>query len=299
MADRVLLPNFFILGAAKSGTTSLFDILSEHPQVFASPKKETRFFSDDENYQRGWEWYGETYFSGAAGYPVRMEATPTYLTWSEKTSQRLHDEYPLRELKFAVIFRDPVQRAYSHYWHRVRMGHEQLSFKEALLAEQERLTAHFQELARSGNGKYGYYRAGCYATMLKPYLEKFDREQFFFMLLEDIKGDSFQDRMKDLHTFLNLEQVADLSPHQSNQALMPRSSWIRSIYRGLKKTPIQAIYHRIIKKKARSWVYSFLFPTFSAPPLDPEIASQLRSRFAGEILELEQLIGRDLSKWMR
>ena len=93
--DLSKLPNFFIIGAPKAGTTSLFNILETHPQVYGSSVKETGFFSKDDRYNKGLIWYQETFFQESQGFPVRMEATPTYLTWSEKTAHRIHDNYPV------------------------------------------------------------------------------------------------------------------------------------------------------------------------------------------------------------
>jgi Sulfotransferase family len=73
------MPNLFIIGAAKAGTTALYDYLAQHPQVFLSPDKEPMYFSRDEYYARGPDWYEHLYFRGAENYPVRAEAPPHYL----------------------------------------------------------------------------------------------------------------------------------------------------------------------------------------------------------------------------
>jgi hypothetical protein len=292
------LPNFFILGAAKSGTTSLFNILASHSQIFASPKKETGFFNNDERYSRGISWYQETYFNEAQGYPIRMEATPAYLTWSKKTAKRLKDEYPVRPVKFALVFRDPVQRAYSHYWHRVRLGHETLSFEDAIKQEPTRLAENYDELYRTGDGKFGYFRAGCYASRLKPFFEQFDKKNFFFLLQDDFSSEHFPKIITDLQRFLWLETIEILIPQRANPASLPRKRWLADLYRRLKRTYLSRVYREKIDKSLRATIYSYLFPPITYPPMSKDMEKRLRSRYFDEIKALEQIIDRDLSAWL-
>jgi hypothetical protein len=227
-----------------------------------------------------------------------MEATPAYLTWSEKTSKRLKDEYPVRSLKFALIFRDPVQRAYSHYWHRVRLGHETLSFEDAIEQEPTRLAENYNELYRTGNGKFGYIRAGCYASRLKPFFEQFDKKNFFFLLQEDLSSEYFPTIIADLQRFLGLEMIEKLTAQQANPATLPRKRWTAKLYWRLKRTFLSHVYREKIGKSLRTAIYSYLFPPTTYPPLSADLAKILRARYSDEIQELEQMIDRDLSAWL-
>lgn len=298
MLDQNKLPNFFILGAAKAGTTSLFDILVKHQQIFGSPVKEIGFFNNDERYNKGISWYQETFFNDAQSYPIRMEATPAYLTWSEKTAKRLRDDYPIRSVKFALIFRDPVQRAYSHYWHRVRLGHETLSFEDAMQEESSRLAENHDDLYRTGNGKFGYFRAGCYGSRLKPFIENFDKENFFFLLQEDLSADNFQSIITSLQQFLGVDEIENLTSQRANQASLPRKRCFVSLYRELKHTVLGRMYRERLNESFRMAIHSYLFPPISNPPIDIDFARKLRLRFFDEIKELEQMIDRDLSAWL-
>ncbi len=108
LADKA--PNFFIIGAAKAGTTSLYDALRRHPQVFLSVEKEPAFFCDDEYFRRGNDWYLRTFFREARGEPSRGEATSRYLFFGEKVAPK--DSGILGTdiaENFIVIFRDPVR----------------------------------------------------------------------------------------------------------------------------------------------------------------------------------------------
>jgi hypothetical protein len=136
---KVNIPNMFILGAAKAGTTTLYNLLKQHPQVFLSFDKEPMFFSRDDYYSRGIEWYIDTFFKNSGEFTIRSEATPHYLYWAKKVSARIHAVYASQPIKFLVILRNPIQRAYSWYWNMVSEGRESLSFLDALLAEERRI----------------------------------------------------------------------------------------------------------------------------------------------------------------
>src|SRR5688572_22417540 len=159
-------PNFFLIGAMKSATTSLHNTLKQHPQIYCSPVKETRFFSNNENYARGLEWYLNTYFRNSDSFPVRGESDPHYLYWGETVAPRMRDSFPENAPRFIAILREPVSRAYSHYWHQVRKGEESISFEQALLAEEERLSANWEKFRSAGLAKFGYFYGGCYFARL-------------------------------------------------------------------------------------------------------------------------------------
>ena len=298
MLDQRSLPNFFIIGAPKAGTTSLFNILGKFPEVFPAAVKETRFFTKDENYRKGLTWYQQTFFDGAAAYPIRMEATPTYLTWSEKAALRINEDYPIRDLKFAVIFRDPVQRAYSHYWHRVRQGKDDLSFEEAINTEPERLAANYDYLYQNGESRYGYFRAGCYASRLKPYLDRFKREQFIFLLTEDLASEAYPSTITRLKNFLGLSGNQTPALEKANPATSTRWRWMKSPYSRLKRSFLGKLYLSTINESLRNRIHYYMFPPAVNPPINPDFAHQIRARYYEEIKALELIIDRDLSMWI-
>ena len=293
------LPNFLIIGAAKSGTTSLFNIVAQHPGVFSSQVKETRFFSDDQNYLRGVDWYEVTHFKNTRNQLVRMEGTPAYLTWSEKVAPRIKEMYQGQPVKFAAIFRDPVKRAYSHYWHRVRLGTETApTFEEAIYTEKERLKENWDRLSTKGDGLYGYYRAGCYASRLKPFLELFPRERFYFMLQEDLSIENSL-IMAGLFSFLGIDDNYPVKYLVSNESSAPRNEQIYSIYHRLKKTGLRRIVKVLTPRKFRRWLREdVLVKPYRYPPMDEEIKKELYSRYSYENQQLEKIIGRDLSHWI-
>lgn len=298
--DLNFLPNFFIIGAAKSGTTSLFEIIAHHPSVYAAKNKETRFFSNDDRFQNGLDWYLESFFPGSKDFAVRCEATPAYLTWSDKVAPRIKSVYGKQPVKFAAIFRDPVKRAYSHYWHRVRQGDEdprRTPFRDAIHTESKRINEIRQWLEYEGNGLFGYFRAGCYASRLQPYLELFPRENFFFMLQEDLHKD-FQSIMTKLIRFLEIDDGFKFEPVVSNRSAVPRNQRIYQLFGKLKKNKYKDYLKLFIPASIRYWFrHDVLMRTFQYPPMEDDIKAELYSLYAGEIKQLENIIGRDLSHW--
>ncbi len=292
------LPNCLIIGAAKAGTTTLFNTLAGHPQVFASPVKETGFFSNDERFGRGLAWYGDEYFGRARTETVRMEASPAYLTWSEKVAGRIRQSYGTAPVTFVAILRDPVTRAYSHYCHRVRLGHESLSFADAIAQEERRLRDDWDALSRAGNGKFGYVRAGCYATRLQPFLERFDRSRFVFLLQEDLRAHRFPDAIRPLLGRLGLDASVPLRPLRLNAPTRARHRTLVRGYWGLKRTFLRAPYTALVPRPVRQRILGVLFPAASNPPMDARIEQRLRERFAAEVKRCQDLIQRDLSHWL-
>jgi len=183
-------PDFLIIGAQKGGTTSLYSILSQHPQVDEAWKKEIHYF--DLRYRRGWPWYRAHFPARAAlqrgGRRWSGEATPYYL-FHPHVPRRVREDLP--DIKLIALLRDPVARAYSHYNHLVRLGHEPLSFEEAVRREGERLgdamsTLERDEWAYSAELRnYSYLARGRYADQLERWWAAFPREQLLVLKSED------------------------------------------------------------------------------------------------------------------
>src|SRR5688572_14326389 len=114
------LPDFLIVGAMRSGTTSLHKYLQAHPDVFVASGKEVHFF--DRRYGRGLDWY-RSRFAGVTTERVVGEATPAYMYDENAIARIAHD---LPDARLIVVLRNPVDRAYSHYWRNRSRGRENL-----------------------------------------------------------------------------------------------------------------------------------------------------------------------------
>lgn len=294
-----VLPTFLIIGTTKAGTSTLYDVLKRHPRIFLPYRKELHFFNDDHNYARGLEWYA-AFFKGAAGFPVRGDVTPAYLYWGDKVIPRIkaiYDRQPPPQM--IVTLRDPVERAYSRYWHQRRVeDREPLSFEDALAAEDGRLRDDAHGLAVRGRFAQAYFKGGLYADQLAAYFDQFPRERFHVFLSHDLSTD-FAGTIRGLLGFLGLDADIDLTPTRSNPASAMRASglnrWLRSrraIGRLVKRyAPDRGL--SLVRKALRR---PFLVPV-STPPMNPDTEQELRRRYLPDVRRLEILIGRDLSAW--
>lgn len=190
------LPNLLVIGAQRCGTSSLFKYLGAHPQCEPSIRKEIRFFT--EYYGKGVEWYRSHFplsFNGRnAGTPVFFEATPDYLL-DPRVPSRASQLLP--GVRIIVLLRDPVERAYSHYWHNRRLGTENLSFPEALEREPERIGAYLESIQRGSTEpthknmlRYSYVERGRYAKHLKGWFEVIDKKRALILRSEDLYKDT-------------------------------------------------------------------------------------------------------------
>lgn len=183
------LPNFLIIGAQKAGTSSLFEYLIQHPDVRGSFVKEVQYFTRR-------HWLGERGYRSffpmveEAGLAVG-EATPYYL-FSPDASERAARLVP--EARLVVLLRDPVSRAYSHYKHNVRRGHETRLFPEVVSCDLERYASSGDLFKHPEESEYefrhhSYVRRGLYHEQLKRWMSYFPRERFFVGRAEDFFTD--------------------------------------------------------------------------------------------------------------
>jgi hypothetical protein len=178
-------PNFLILGCQKGGTTSLYDLVVQHPQVATAAEKELQFFSL--HYARGWDWYQRQFPKGQR-WLRRLrsgEATPYYL-FHPLAAERIARHCP--RVRLVVLLRDPVERALSQYFHSVRLGLEHLELAEALAAEPQRLTNAEAALGRGerhqSHQEHSYVSRSRYGPQLERYARLFPGEQLLVLRSE-------------------------------------------------------------------------------------------------------------------
>jgi hypothetical protein len=134
MARRNVLkgrfPDFLIIGSAKSGTTTLYECLQRHPNIFLPALKEPQFFSKNSVFEQGAAWY-KALFAQAEDSQICGEASTTYTRWPHTPDVPRRIMNLLPNPKFIYLMRNPVERAYSHYCHHMRFE-VTMTFEEAL-----------------------------------------------------------------------------------------------------------------------------------------------------------------------
>lgn len=292
-------PNFFIIGAAKAGTTSLYDMLNQHPQVYFPFVKEPAYFCDDEYYAKGNDWYLNNFFRQVEKQPARGEATSRYLFFGNKVAPRIYTFPQVQTPKFISIFRDPAKLVYSFYWNSIREGHETLAFSDALQAEAGRMLSMQNQLENRGQILFAYSRIAQYARQISHFLEIFPRENFLFLLTEDLPNNPTL--ISSLQSFLGLDDYSkSIQPVNSNQVALPKNrnlhSWLRN--RSWIKEIIKPLIPFSIRYKLKTSALEHNLQNFTPPEMDPEIANSLRVHYSEDTRRLQDIIQRDLSKWL-
>jgi hypothetical protein len=299
------LPTYVVLGAAKAGTTALHHYLGQHPDVYASPRKETNFFcywQDRSDYYEPFPQSGlerittsEQYlslFAGASGQRALGEASPWYLFHPE-APHRLHSFLP--DARLLVILRDPVERAYANFGHNVRDGKEPYpidDFEGALDDERTRLDAGWHPLV------FAYRDMGFYAAQLKRYLAHFPREQVEILLFDDFTRDP-QQVVSRAFSFVGVDP--DISINTSlrlNVTGLPRRRWIHDMIRA--NSSLKRLVGAVIPAAQRRRLKAGLLQSNLAPlpPLPPTTAARLREVYREDTLQLQELLDRNLTSWL-
>jgi hypothetical protein len=213
------LPDFLIIGAQRCGTTYLHSLLAGHPDVTPALTKEVEFF--DSHWHRGVAWY-RTHFpalprlSGGGKAPVTGEASPSYL-FHPLAPERARAVVP--EARIIVLLRNPVDRAYSHYLHAVRLGYETMSFEDALAHERQGPGGAIQRLRDeqfSATRHYSYLARGIYADQLEAWMRAFPAKRLLTIRSEDFYADVRA-------TLWEVSRFLDIRPWRAARLPAPKS----------------------------------------------------------------------------
>jgi len=285
------LPNFMMIGVAKAGTTSVSRYLDQHPQIFMCPIKATNFFGYED--ARDWRWTDEgeppllrnfpvrtfeAYQAQFAGAPAAIaigEVSPQYFR-CPTAAQRIHECIP--NVKLLASLRNPVDRAFSGFLMRTRRG-------EAVKGSYKELTA------QSSHVKEGFYY-----RRLKRYLDLFPRDQMKIYLFEEFKKDPAK-IVDDLYEFLGVDRNVPVDTSvRHNPAAIPKIRLLNRLF-----------YSPTLIRMAKS-----MFPNLkgtlkrirqlnlgTAPKLPADLRTELLNLYREDILKLEELLGRDLSIWLK
>lgn len=297
-AERVFKTvSFYCVGAQKCGTTALHHYLNRHPDIALPAVKETHFFDNGHGeWGMGIPAYCDKYFCHAAGGQILGEIDPEYLFFPE-VPLRIAAAFPQAKLIF--IFREPVSRAYSHYWMTVRRGREPLPFAEAIAAEPARL-ARGSHLEQSD---FSYLSRGLYFAQVCRYLQHFPREQMLFLLSDDLRK-APERTLQLVYEFLGIppRPYEPISDDEAHQAYMPISMTFQGLLGADSRVKAigKALLPAVIRRPAMQWMWRLQEHNrrpFKAPPLDQALRAELIERFDEDRAGLATVIGRDLGAW--
>jgi hypothetical protein len=301
------LPNFFILGAPKSGTTALYHWLGKQPSVHLSTPKEPYYFEDE--YEQGPEFYWHTYFAaGWRGQPLVGDGRAAHL-YLPYVPPRIHATVP--DARLIVILRNPVERAYSHWWMQHSHGRDPLGFDAALRANRQAIAegdsyegeraeqlwrAHIAP-TRDHRGlrpvtARPYIEAGHYADHLGRYLRFFPRERFCILIHDDFLRSPLA-TMRQLCALLGLDPD-DIrgAPAQENVSL---TAFSRPLYALSGRVRLDRVLPRRVLAVART----ALSRIGQRPAMSAAACDWLRRHYEPHNRRLGALLGRDLEAWNR
>jgi len=286
----------FIIGAAKSATTTICKILRNHPQVCFCQKKEPCFFAFDEEYNKGLEYYGAL-FTPTENTKVTIDGSTAYsrCTVYPEVAQRIYQIEP--NAKFVYMMRHPVDRAYAHYKHRWLVEvHPGEPFRET-----------FEE--------YVEHDPMCiddslYKLQLDAYLQYFSKEQFLLCLTEDLKED-FVGLMSRVCAHLDIDQIEQSYIEKEKETKVNDSNKVREriIKNQIRTSPLAQSLRLVTTPELRQWLYDNILSktnlvkkaeqSFTPEPMKPETREKLINYYSDTIAWVEETLGKKLPHWYR
>ena len=285
--------NFFCIGAQKAGTTTLFHMLNQHPDIYIPASKEAHYFDNDKQFELGYEKYWNQHFSGYANQKIIGTITPSY-AYISSVPGRIRASLTNKP-KFIFILRNPVERAWSHYLMMRYLGKETLSFEEALKIEESRI-----QQSHQNNVDFSYLNRGYYTKQIENYLQYFPREQLLVLIFETdfiLKKEQTLNMITDFLEISPFEFELDIRKNQFKQmknrkaVQLMRDPIISKIFK-----PI--IPSKDIRKLARKAFLRLNTSKQHKPKLSVEKKEYFMDHyFNDELIQLEQFLGKDLNCW--
>jgi len=298
------LPNFLIVGAAKSGTSSLHNYLNQHPEVFmpsynkeGMKVKEPRFLIKDLVQHRlhngvwSWEEY-KSLFNDVKGEISIGEATVLYLYYYKHAIDNIK-KYLGENVKIIIMLRNPTDRAYSAFQHVSRGFNEQNSFEEALEIEKGRM-----DKESSLTPMVMYKEMGLYHDMVRAYKENFKNVHIIFY--EDFRDDT-EGEIKKIFKFLGLLLSANIDFISRHNVGGKRWKNEKMKHIFMKNNLLKSALKKVIPKSLRKGVRGILISasTDKVAPMKENTRIKLNEFFIDDVKKLSDLLNRDLTHWTK
>ena len=301
---RNKLPNFLIVGAAKSGTSSLHNYLNQHPQVFmpsynkeGMKVKEPRFLIKDlvQHRLHNGVWTFEEYkslFDDVKDQKVIGESTVLYLYYYKHAINNIK-HYLGEDVKIIIILRNPADRAYSAFQHVSRGFKENNSFEESLEIETGRMDSE-----ENLTPMVMYKEMGMYYEMVKAYKESFKNVHIIFY--EDFR-DNIESDMNKIYDFLEISnniKIDFITKHNVGGKIWKYEK-MKHVF--MKDNPIKSILKSVLPKKFRKGIRSHLVnvSTNKVVPIKEETRKYLNNYFKQDVEKLSELLNKDLQHWTK
>jgi hypothetical protein len=300
-------PNFFLVGAPRAGTTSLWHYLRSHPDIYMPPSlagKEPSYFCDlTPPWARAYRTF-DTYlslFGGAKRQRAIGDASTNYLVAPESAG-RIHAQYP--DAKILVILRNPAERAFSTYRFLASLGLETATTFEKGLALEPRRTAdeRFKRETELLYYAYLYFQSSLYGEQLERYYRLFPPEQIHVVLQEDLRKEPLK-TVQAMYSFLGVDPAFEPELAVHNASTFPLSvrlqAFIGRRWHAHPLRPMEPVRRRDKLHFPVAFGINTLLGQYRRARLRPETRRALLQRFRPDIEKTAALIGRNLEHWMR
>lgn len=283
-------PNFFIVGAAKSGTSAMADFLGQHPDVFISPIKEPYYFIKNRRLEKESSYLD--LFSKVKSEKMVGEATTGYLF--DKTSAVLiKNFYP--QAKIIILLRNPIDMSFSLWKYMSVHGNEKESFEQAICDAPNRKSKEFTE-SRAGRAEnYLYIERAKYYKQVKHYYEIFGRGSVKILFFEEFISNPVC-TCKEVFEFLDISNKFEPNISVVNPGGVVRFSWLRKV-RTRRYPLLKNIFPTILRSKIRTFIRDINVKQSTNLYLTDEERNHLRFEFIKDVEKLKQLTGKKLSVW--
>lgn len=297
------MPNFFIIGAARTGTSSLYEYMRQHPDIWFSPVKEPMFFAlegakpdfrgpgDDREINRKSVADLAAYqalFSAASSRKAVGEASANYL-YSQRAAARIRQYVP--EAKMIAVLRNPVERAYSSFLYMIRDRREPLrDFAEALEQEDKRIAEHWEHI-------WHYAQMGFYSSQLQRFYALFEKDRIHVYLNEELKKDA-PGLLKNVFGFLEVDDT--FRPDTSvayNEGGVPKRKLLNAVL--TRPSVVKRLLRPFMPAAAMKFYTRLKHSNLDKPPLDADVRARLVALYRDDVLRLQDMIGKDLSAWLK
>jgi hypothetical protein len=292
-------PNFLIVGAAKAGTTSLWNYLRGHPQAFLPGLKEPNYFLTEEPLRtvRQRAEY-ERLFDPAPPEAAALGEASVHYLFDPGSAERIRDELG-PDVRVVVMLRDPANAAHSLWKHNVRVGGERASFPEAVAANDARAAGAAPVPRGWLPGRhYAYLDRVRYSRQIARFLEALGEDRVWIGIYEEFFA-APDSGFEDLCRFLGIDDSYTPPFVAHNRGGMPRSRWLADLTnrRALWREPLKRIFPGPVRDRIRARLNDWNRGDGRAAPLDPSLAEEIRRCVADDVAEVESRLGRPIPAW--
>lgn len=294
-------PNLFIAGVAKGATTTWYETLGQHPEVFMPEVKEPRFMDPDLTYTHAIEDetdYLALYEDATPQHERLGDASPWYL-YSKVAPQRILDR--VDDPKVLISLRHPVDRLYSRHSQGVLTGNESIeSFEAALEASQDRKQGKRLPDRMNPREALYYWDVAHYAPHVERWLAAFDADQIRVLRFDDFVEDP-QAAYADVCRFLGIDDTFEPEIGRSNPNQEVKSHRFRDLVREPPDAVLSITQHLPVswRETLRELLKSLNRRQTERDPLDPELRQRLVDHCRPDVERLEEMLGWDLADWKR